>query len=930
MEAPYTIASLPKPLDGEHGRSHAAPVYGVRAGQKRKRHEVVVGVDGEGVNIYNVQNQSLVTSHALPPRTYMCCPPCSVYIRRPKPAGAQRRTYLILRDGPQDTKRRLVCLVEDVQGAVSSIDTPTGPRKHEVKLQDTSYGVLGVEVVPPAQSDRELQVLVTHRNGSQECFVGDLTSATWRESASGDEESKDIVEYTALFDIETAKRGLLASREDIFAAFDTSPSSSAQTKQLICRVMRQQGGERSLELFALRAAAVDALQSQQSNLQHLAAMSLPPANGAQGLGNAAFNVHAATGKVYQMLDGKLHVYDFSGTVPRFVMTIGSRADPVVSFTRASSASVLAVQGDRLVVYETRFGAVLESVSLNPSSTALVGLKRRRDRAAAISDNVLITNFQDLGLIAGLSGHELTSLQLPEDLRKPKRGQMQGSTLADVLGKGDGNIMSGKKPEDWKTSFVTAVGESNLAEIESHVATKLHMRGDCGQSLDSVSEYFDRARPGLRMDALPFDLGKVDKKDVLFIISQLFRPATEEEQRNGGKGRIVMTARSELSYKALALAGFLNVSNLDRAMRIRDQSLAAGMTRPGDIMTALKDYDGTFALLHEMLSSSIYWDVSELVQALRLLIRSLETPAEGTRQHYYALASAPTKDDAEKDEDTAMAETNGASDVGSHLETESALAQQELDLAISTLTHGVEFRSETIRSVLEKLTTFPSTSITKAMREMCTHDELLFFLKLLRIELLSGDWHRAYVSSPDEEEEQQQQEPNGASDDGPSTNVLPNGDNFHAETAPQPGAISLISRLMNCAIDAIGLSGWLVGQSGTASSDVYGTREFIKELRAEVSACAEGLFENDTVKVFLDEVAGMERSLSLASKMEKRKRIAAMEAGDLDEQSRVLPMGCRVEGTRVLGRNGKVGRSERVEMAEKRRRIGKYVFERIRI
>jgi len=55
MEAPYTIASLPKPLDKENGQTRATPVYGLKDSKKRKRHEVVVGVDGESVSIYNVR-----------------------------------------------------------------------------------------------------------------------------------------------------------------------------------------------------------------------------------------------------------------------------------------------------------------------------------------------------------------------------------------------------------------------------------------------------------------------------------------------------------------------------------------------------------------------------------------------------------------------------------------------------------------------------------------------------------------------------------------------------------------------------------------------------------------------------------------------------------------------------------------------------------
>ena len=54
IEAPYTITSLPRPLDRKHGRIQASSVFGLGGSRKRKRHEVAVGIDGEGVTIYNV------------------------------------------------------------------------------------------------------------------------------------------------------------------------------------------------------------------------------------------------------------------------------------------------------------------------------------------------------------------------------------------------------------------------------------------------------------------------------------------------------------------------------------------------------------------------------------------------------------------------------------------------------------------------------------------------------------------------------------------------------------------------------------------------------------------------------------------------------------------------------------------------------------
>lgn len=54
IEIYSTVASLPLPFDAENGRTYAAPVTSFSGSRKRKRHEVVAGVDGESVNIYNV------------------------------------------------------------------------------------------------------------------------------------------------------------------------------------------------------------------------------------------------------------------------------------------------------------------------------------------------------------------------------------------------------------------------------------------------------------------------------------------------------------------------------------------------------------------------------------------------------------------------------------------------------------------------------------------------------------------------------------------------------------------------------------------------------------------------------------------------------------------------------------------------------------
>lgn len=66
IHKPYVLATLPKPLDHTKGNIVAREVYGQRDGQKkRKRTELVVGVDGETTSIYDVCVALVLTANVL-------------------------------------------------------------------------------------------------------------------------------------------------------------------------------------------------------------------------------------------------------------------------------------------------------------------------------------------------------------------------------------------------------------------------------------------------------------------------------------------------------------------------------------------------------------------------------------------------------------------------------------------------------------------------------------------------------------------------------------------------------------------------------------------------------------------------------------------------------------------------------------------------
>lgn len=56
LPPPSVLAQLPRPLQAATGKTQAGDVYNVADSKKRRRHEVAVAVDGEGLNIYNVSS----------------------------------------------------------------------------------------------------------------------------------------------------------------------------------------------------------------------------------------------------------------------------------------------------------------------------------------------------------------------------------------------------------------------------------------------------------------------------------------------------------------------------------------------------------------------------------------------------------------------------------------------------------------------------------------------------------------------------------------------------------------------------------------------------------------------------------------------------------------------------------------------------------
>ena len=54
IQSTYTLAEIPHDLTGVPGHTHATDVYAIAGSKKRKRSELALAIDRQGINIYNV------------------------------------------------------------------------------------------------------------------------------------------------------------------------------------------------------------------------------------------------------------------------------------------------------------------------------------------------------------------------------------------------------------------------------------------------------------------------------------------------------------------------------------------------------------------------------------------------------------------------------------------------------------------------------------------------------------------------------------------------------------------------------------------------------------------------------------------------------------------------------------------------------------
>jgi hypothetical protein len=514
----------------------------------------------------------------------------------------------------------------------------------------------------------------------------------------------------------------------------------------------------------------------------------------------------------------------------------------------------------------------------------------------------------------------------------KRTKIEGTLLVDALGKGiapestlSANDNQKWQERKWKLNKYAAKGK--IAKFEQHFASDLGIELE---SADVAQKHENEVKGGPLTNgggpSLPDeDAMVVDKLDdepskddlpqwkmpktipgnqrqqyrqyALYALSKIFYwvDATEEELH----GQLRVGFFSPNVFQWLLQTGHLTKESIRRAIfdGAGEQTQSTPAIVDGDIVKALVEYDPDLHILSAVLNHTQFLPVGEVVQAIKLLIQSI--------------------DDEPKENEATKLLTNGAnpSEVEMDLDfaSEFEAASHEIDHALSVLDHGLLTRSHTLRPALIRLHTFSAPIVSANLRSMLPRRDLESLIRLLHLELKNGGW-----SSPLGFVETESSATENLGED------------------PDDHAVTIIASLLSTTLDAIGAGAWLASVGSNSASET--AEDMLKSLNRDASVALSGFFEAHFIRGLLSEFLRYASTVPTSKKPSNKglevqgKPFGVTGKLDGEEELPMLPLGAKADQGVEKMKSGKGGKKEQRSKREMgmliSKRVPKYSFERI--
>ncbi|KAG6004363.1 hypothetical protein E4U21_001126 [Claviceps maximensis] len=825
IHRPYVLAALPRPLDHTDGRIVAREVYGQRNGEKkRKRMELVVGVDGETASIYDIPASRLITSYPIPPQESFTCPPYSIRMRVADSQDVYRYTYI----ATKDAKSYKITLFKDVvhpDGKTTSTSTSqivqTSPVRCITSSSSTNATTRLDDIVAICEDGQIVYLsaedLAVHWSAASKSAVQEAVSGAM---------DKFEVEYVSSGSLSDFREGIFKSRQEVVTALPMLLNPDPSLIFLIVKSIAQDG---KVARHVVILAAMPGGTAAASELQKLISLEISPFAMESGSGAAStvYQVDIQSGLLIGLADEHLTIYDLTGAVPQKKSVV--YMDGAQSFARLSRPFLLSVSSDSLVLYNHHYRSIHAKAELDLSELPADGPKTRHCQ--------LITHLRSQDLVVALIDNVLVSIQVEPPCHLGKR--RKEGLLIDSIGRGTSTYEIQRKKV--KSGKMTAVEFSRLLpgtltdaylaryQSESKTADELLSNDDLdkwedllrrkfsmhprkGRDLSRTSatedETQDSTQESPEWDWLkkPHAYPAVDRRWVIYAVSRVFTVRLSADGESKPELRLALPDSNVTTY--LAVAGHLTLSNLESAFR---EELSANSPEPrilaSQLIQSLTDADPSMTLLLNYLQATKLGEV-ELLLAIRSIMLSMDLLP-----------------DTKKPNATKLLTSDAHQETGIEA-PEMDLDDLERDIAVTEHYLGDESssRSRGLTLAFTKLWRIPALTTVKALRTTIRTEELLSFIYLLRVELVRGAWTSLYIDPTSFESE--------------------------GNDPPPDGVITLIADLLGRCLDAIGAGGWLFNDA-MSWADKAEAGDFLTALKLEVTAALEGIEE----AVFLNGIVG---------------------------------------------------------------------------
>ncbi|RGP79248.1 hypothetical protein FLONG3_2684 [Fusarium longipes] len=806
IHKPSVLATLPRPLDHTEGRIVAREVYGLRDGQKkRKRSELVVGVDGETASIYDIPASSLITSYPIPPQESFTCAPYSVRIRRSGTNDVSRYTYISTRDS---TSQKITLFKDVVHQDGKTISTTTA--SPILKTSPVRYLTCASSVSETANVG---DVIAVCQNGEFVSLSSETLSIQWTSSskpAVQDAIATQIesfeVDYITSGTLAEFREGIFKEKPEIFSALLKTPNSEPELVALVSRTLSKGQESRQSVVFAVASGA----SSTASDIQKLSPLEIAPIGTPSPRGTtdkSTYEVDVQAALLLQLQDGSLSIYDLTAPVPKLKSVV--QMEDAVSFARLSRPFVLSCSLKSIGLYNHQYRSTHANTPLDLSEVPHEGGKPRSCE--------FISYLRSQELMVALVDNALVSIQIEPPKSHGKR-RKQG-LLIDSIGRGTATEIPAKKAKSDKLAAAFSkyvpgsMTEKYMAKLRKELeAADGHLaKGDLGeweqllrsrfhvglQSTEGKEDSDAQELPEWEWLTGGSPYAVVDRRWVLYAIGRTFSISMTKAPESRPMLQLILPDSNVTCY--LVVAGHLTLSNLKAAFRDEfDGEALDNKILVEDLLTCLTDADPSTTLMLNYLQATPLGEL-ELLLAIRVLMVNL------------GLMIDP------KESASSKLLTNGAHDGAENYDMDIDGLEREIAITEYHLGHLGDDSSSRFRGLtlaFAKLWRLPALPTIKAMRATLKTSEILYLINTLRVELTRGAWTTLYLDQTSFD--------------------------FDGNDSPPDGVITLISDLLGRCIDAVGAGGWLLNDS--ISNDTSNTGALLQALHMEVSAALEGTEE----------------------------------------------------------------------------------------